>query len=167
MRALVVAAFVFVSLIPSVARAESACSAFSGQDVHVFGCLDLPTNGSVLVQKGSIALQGWALSCFTGMQPASAQLWYWLPPDADGKRVYATVDQRDWTISWRGNRPDVQAVFQASCSARVPYFGYTVWVRSDALPLGANSLSLVFTDPSLGYGTSIQSIWFTLVSGDK
>lgn len=156
---LIAVAFVALS---STANA-SECSSF-GQDTKVYGCLDLPAQGSRLVQKGNIVLQGWALSCFTGMQPSSVQVWYWLPPSADGKRVYGVLDARDWTITWRGSRPDVQQAFQDNCPTRVPYFGYAVAIRSDALPAGMNSVSLVFTDPSLGYGASIQSLWFTLVA---
>lgn len=149
-------------VLPSVARAQSAsCSSF-GQDTKVYGCIDLPQNGASLTQQGSVTIQGWALSCFTHMQPSSVQVWYAMPAGLDGKRTLTLVDPRDWSITWRISRPDVQQVFADQCSTTVPYFGYTIAIRADALPAGNNSLAVIFTDPALGYGASIQSIWFWL-----
>ena len=64
-------------------------------------------------------------------------------------------------MTWRLPRPDVLAYYAHYGPISAPNWGYNASVLN--VPLGANVIALVFTDPAIGIAASIQQVSVVVV----
>jgi len=163
----VVLALLVTATTASAQSAESLCG-LVGQ-TKIFGCLDsingLPSFSEEVTVRQSepIVLQGWALSGYTAQQPSIVQVFYTGELKSINDRRLVALDPADFTITWRGYRPDVFAYFAHKFDLTSTLWGYAIVIKEGVLPLRENHITIRFTDPIVGVGVNHQQIAFMVV----
>ena len=158
--------FVLVTLSSPALAQQSAPCGIGGQ-TKIFGCMDringaISTARPVLDGGQDIAIHGWTLSQWSLQQPAEVRIGYAGPRDATGQRPLLWLAPTDYTIHWRGHRPDVAAYFRRLMPITSELWGYVVVIHPDVLPPGETVLVVSFSDPAIGIGINFQQAMITI-----
>lgn len=150
--------FVLLLLVAAPASAQTIGPVIAcGIDTKIFGCVDIPAPQATVSRGSHIELQGWALSCYTAQQPSAMQIYY-LMDDGAGHSIIHQADPKDYVIVWRGERPDVFAMYSHYCNITTKNWGYAITLDASKLALGNNVIAVQFFDPAVGVGVSTQQV---------